>query len=224
VRSVGSVSDDDLTGRARIRDAALARFPVDGFGRTTIRAVAADADVSPALVIHHFGSKEGLRRACDEHVIAIFRRLKNEALEDGNLGNPGFLGGAYSLAPAVNRYLAWTLAAGGDTADQLFDELLEEATKVMAIAEAAGIVQPSDHPNARNALLMAMQLGGLVLHRHLSRALGVDTLTTEGVMVVSTATIDIFTKGVFTSEAGRLTKEAIEAVAAELTRKEHDDD
>jgi hypothetical protein len=69
-----------------------------------------------------------------------------------------------------------------------------------------------------------MQLGGLVLHRHLSRALGVDTLTTEGVMVVSTATIDILTKGVFTSEAGRLTKEAIEAVAAELTRKEHDDD
>jgi AcrR family transcriptional regulator len=36
---------EDLTTRARIRDAALARFPADGFGGTTIGAVAAEAGV-----------------------------------------------------------------------------------------------------------------------------------------------------------------------------------
>ena len=36
----------------------------------TLRAVAARAGVSAALVLHHFGSKEGLRAACDEHLLA----------------------------------------------------------------------------------------------------------------------------------------------------------
>jgi len=35
----------DLTARARIRDAALARFGADGVAATTVRAVAADAGV-----------------------------------------------------------------------------------------------------------------------------------------------------------------------------------
>ncbi len=54
-------NSEDLTTRAKIRDAAIVRFGKFGFGRTTIRAIAEAARVSPALVIHHFGSKDGLR-------------------------------------------------------------------------------------------------------------------------------------------------------------------
>src|SRR5690606_9610340 len=58
----------DLTAQARIRDAAVRRFAIDGLA-APLRAIAADADVSPALILHHFGSREGLRAACDEYVI-----------------------------------------------------------------------------------------------------------------------------------------------------------
>src|SRR5690606_24663932 len=54
--------------RARIRDAAIEIFGREGFERARVREVAAAAGVSPGLVLHHFGSKEGLRHACDEHV------------------------------------------------------------------------------------------------------------------------------------------------------------
>ena len=43
-----------------ILEAARELFAADGFERTTIRAVAARAGVDPALVMQHFGSKEGL--------------------------------------------------------------------------------------------------------------------------------------------------------------------
>lgn len=46
--------------RSRIAEAAGRRFASDGFERTTVRAVAADAGVDPALVLHYFGSKAGL--------------------------------------------------------------------------------------------------------------------------------------------------------------------
>ena len=44
-----------------------------------MRAVAAEAGVSPALVIHHFGSKDALRAACDEHVLRVIREAETEA-------------------------------------------------------------------------------------------------------------------------------------------------
>ncbi len=52
---------EDLTARARIRDAALAQFAEYGFDRATVRGIAGAAGVSPGLVRHHFGSKNGLR-------------------------------------------------------------------------------------------------------------------------------------------------------------------
>lgn len=52
--------------RAAIRAAARRRFGRDGFAPTTIRSVAADAGVDPALVMHYFGSKQGLFAAAAE--------------------------------------------------------------------------------------------------------------------------------------------------------------
>ena len=45
---------------AAILKAAQELFAETGFERTTIRAVAARAGLDPALVMQHYGSKEGL--------------------------------------------------------------------------------------------------------------------------------------------------------------------
>jgi AcrR family transcriptional regulator len=46
--------------RGQILEAARASFAHKGFGGTTIRAVASEAGVDPALVHHYFGSKDDL--------------------------------------------------------------------------------------------------------------------------------------------------------------------
>lgn len=46
--------------RGEILRAARERFAAAGFQRTTMRAVAADAGVDPALISHYFDNKEGL--------------------------------------------------------------------------------------------------------------------------------------------------------------------
>lgn len=46
--------------RGQILAAARESFAEKGYGRTTIRAVAADAGVDPALVHHYFGAKDDL--------------------------------------------------------------------------------------------------------------------------------------------------------------------
>lgn len=46
--------------KQRILNAARRRFSAKGYERTTIRAVAANADIDPSMVMRYFGSKEGL--------------------------------------------------------------------------------------------------------------------------------------------------------------------
>ncbi len=49
--------------RSALVGAARKRFEKDGFPATTVRAVAADAGVDPALVMRYFGNKRGLYEA-----------------------------------------------------------------------------------------------------------------------------------------------------------------
>jgi AcrR family transcriptional regulator len=61
----------DLTGYARIRNAALDCFARDGFEASSVRAIARAAGVSPGLVQHHFPTKALLRDAVNAHVVAL---------------------------------------------------------------------------------------------------------------------------------------------------------
>jgi AcrR family transcriptional regulator len=49
-----------------ILGAARERFASDGYDRATIRAIAADADIDPAMVMRYFGNKERLFAAAVE--------------------------------------------------------------------------------------------------------------------------------------------------------------
>ncbi|QFU89789.1 TetR family transcriptional regulator [Amycolatopsis sp. YIM 10] len=52
--------------KQRILDAARALFGEHGYGGTTVRAVAAEAEVDPAMVFYFFGNKQGLFAAAIE--------------------------------------------------------------------------------------------------------------------------------------------------------------
>src|SRR5882672_5074659 len=57
--------------RSDILTAARLRFGSDGYERTTLRAVAADVGVDPALVIRYFGSKQELFAAAVDFEIDL---------------------------------------------------------------------------------------------------------------------------------------------------------
>lgn len=45
-----------------------------------MRDIAAAAGVSPALVVRHYGSKDGLREAVDAHVALVFETTLDQVL------------------------------------------------------------------------------------------------------------------------------------------------
>lgn len=60
------------SSRESIIRAAFRVFGTSGIESTSLRRVAREAGVSPALVVHHFGGKEGLVAAVDEAAVREF--------------------------------------------------------------------------------------------------------------------------------------------------------
>jgi AcrR family transcriptional regulator len=164
---------DDRTTKARIRDAAIECIAAEGVADTTARRVAEVADVSPGLVIHHYGTMEGLRSACDEHVAARIRHIKEEAMAQG----PGvdILGALRTTeAGPLIAYLAEVITENSPTVAKLVDELVDDAERYMKVGVEAGLLQPTDDLRGRAVVMTMWNLGALVLHRHLYRLTGVD--------------------------------------------------
>jgi AcrR family transcriptional regulator len=64
-------SRDAEATKASILAAAREHFAAGGYEKATIRAIAADADIDPALVMRYFGSKEKLFAAAADFDLAL---------------------------------------------------------------------------------------------------------------------------------------------------------
>jgi AcrR family transcriptional regulator len=208
----GASVPDDRTTRARIRDAAIARFARDGIAATSVRAVAAEAGVAPSHVVHYFRSKAGLRAACDEHVAALLRQVQTEAVDAGLQIDPLATARRTMGDTPVLAYLARTLVEPSPESDALVDELVASSEQYMAGLEANGLIRPSTQPRTRAALLTFWSLGSLALHRQLERIVGVDMTDPEGdpeaLAVYATATLELFGPGLLTPAVAERLQEA----------------
>ena len=115
---------EDLTAQARIRDAALRLFGERGVEGTTIRDIARAAGVSGGLIRHHFGSKEDLRAACDAYALKRLVEIKEQAILQGQIANPGFLASAQPAVVGLLQYFARSMADGSPAAASMFDEMV----------------------------------------------------------------------------------------------------
>ncbi|NNF69644.1 MAG: TetR family transcriptional regulator, partial [Acidimicrobiia bacterium] len=198
-------SNDDRTTAARIRDAAITEFAAAGVAGTSIRTIAAAADVSPGSVIHHFGSKDELRVACDEYVAALIRDAKGQAMTSGAAFD--IVGAFRSIGhvPAA-KYLAHTLIDGSPHVVELVDEIITDAVGYLGDGVAAGFIKPSAHENERAAILAIWGLGTLVLHEHVERALGVDITADlsgnpEAMSAYARPVLELYAQGLLTEHA-----------------------
>jgi AcrR family transcriptional regulator len=210
VHPVGDPALEDLTARARIRDAALRLFAERGIDGATIRDIAKAAGVSGGLVRHHFGSKEALRDACDAYALERLMRIKEQAVLEGRMADPGFLPAAHPTILLLYRYLARAMVDGSRAAASMFDDMVELAEQWLARHNPG---QSSDL-RAYAAVLVAMQTGLLVLHDHLSRALGADILSVEGHLRMTKAAVDLYSEPLLSPEQAAQARAAIDQIQA----------
>ncbi|MGM1017174.1 MAG: TetR family transcriptional regulator [Actinomycetota bacterium] len=204
---------DDLTTRARIRDAAIECFGERGFAGASLREIARVANVSPALIVHHFGGKDGLREACDDFVVTSF------------LGEKDAIAGAGASAAAMMRaamdehgtrsprleYMARMLVEDSTVADHLFQAFLTGTRQMIEDQIEAGVMRPQTDLEATAIYLTLYGLGPIVLHHQIARAFGESRLTTPVLERSTIPVLEMFTHGLYTDD--RMLVAAREALA-----------
>jgi len=190
--NVSSIIDDgDLTGRASIRNAALRLFADRGPDAVTVREIATQAGVSPALIVHHFGSKDGLRAEVDAFAAksfdAIFEALPTEDFAELLAGGSGSGSVAEAFArgfPAgspLPAYLRRLLLTNDPAGAALFGRWFAATRRILDVMVEMGVVRPSEDPDVRAAFFLVNDLALILLRNQIAIAIGADPLTPEGI-------------------------------------------
>jgi AcrR family transcriptional regulator len=180
---------EDLTTRARIRDAAMAEFGDRGFRGATLKTIAAAAGVSVGLVQHHFGTKDGLRAACDERVVDLVR-MKVAMLEDGTLTDPRSLAALMAMAPQVQHYLSRALVEDSPGIGEMVS-IIMDLTEGFLAANFPDRFDPGAQKTRDTAAVMtAINTSTMVLQPHLARRMGVVAFSEEALTRIGMATLD----------------------------------
>jgi AcrR family transcriptional regulator len=157
--------------RAAILESARGRFADHGYDGATIRAIAADAGVDPALVHHFYGSKERLFAAAmrlpvipSEVLAAAFEaRVRDQSISAGELMVRTALT-AWDSAEIRGTFLGLLRSAlTSERAAAMLREFLADAI-LRPVARMADSADPAEA--AYRAAMVASQMVGLALTRY----------------------------------------------------------
>lgn len=196
---------DDRTARARIRDEALRLFGDHGPDAVTIRDLAAAAGVSPALVVRHYGSKDGLREAVEDHVAQVFEVMLTQLSHPSGAGGPfdpkawptlvEVVAEYLPAGSAIPAYLGRMLLAGGPGGSALFRKLHALSRQALAGLSEAGLASGGADPEVRAAFLLVNDLAVLILRARLTDVLGIDPLSAAGMRRWGAEVLSIYRGG-----------------------------
>ncbi|QBI18816.1 TetR/AcrR family transcriptional regulator [Egibacter rhizosphaerae] len=204
----------DLTARARIRDAALEQFAEKGIEGATMRGIASAAGVSLGLVQHHFGTKAGLRVACDELVIEVFNRRVLHLHEKGQLADANALGDLFAEGPLLMRYLSRAALEGSQTADEVFDHLAAGTREFLTSAWPERFPPGSDSADDAATMMTAMHMSTALLIEWISRRFGLTPEESLRSGRIPMAMLDVYSAmGEFAdSDTGRGIRETVRTI------------
>lgn len=179
-------------------------FADRGADAVSVREIATAAGVSPALILRHYGSKDGLRAAVDDHVAAIFENMLAPVLQPSDVSplDPAVLpslaeavAGSLPADSALPAYLGRMLLTGGPAGSALFRKLHGVSRNALAEMIESGAADAGADPDVRAAFLLINDLAVLILRTQLHGILGIDPLSNAGLQRWGAEVFPIYQNG-----------------------------
>ncbi|HYM87427.1 MAG TPA: TetR/AcrR family transcriptional regulator [Pseudoxanthomonas sp.] len=153
--------------RARLLDAALTCFVGKGIAATSLRDIATEAHVTPALLHYYFGDKAQLQQeVIAQKILPIFAALREPLLQAGDDIAALIAGFVTGIGRIVTEH-PWlpplwvreVLCEGGALRDLLFDHIGPQLPQMMARRFAEAQAQGRINPDLDPRLLMVSLVG-----------------------------------------------------------------
>ncbi len=182
--------DEDT--RERILTSARRLFAQRGYEQASMRVIARDADVDPSLIVHYFGSKQGLLEQClqlpvDPRIV-LSDVAKAPAEQRGELLVRALV--AAWEQPELQEHLLGMLRTG--TSHDVARETLQRSLHDAVQPVVAGLA--IDDPERRSALVIS-QIAGLAITRYFLRIPEVVALTPDEIITAVGPTVQRYLTG-----------------------------
>lgn len=161
-------TDEDLTAKARIRNAALDLYAQQGEDRVSLRDIASTAGVTLGLVQHHFKTKAGLRDAVDQLVVDYFARTLAEVPAVGTArqvarARDQAVAAMLRNNPPVVNYVRRAVLEPSDDRMHLLDVLVDFTRQEVDELRGSGLASTKRPESTQILGLMVRQMGELLL-------------------------------------------------------------
>ncbi len=202
----------------------MAGFAEEGYRGATLRGIAKRAGVSLGLVQHHFGTKDGLRAACDEQVLELVR-IKAAAVEDGTIGDRGTLSTLMAIAPTVQRYVGRALVDGSPRMTALLDQVMDQTEAYLTATFPDRFVAGTEHTRDAAAVMTAMSTSTMFLQALLARRMAVEAYSPTALQRIGTATFDVYESiaEMVTSPMWTALRDGVAAYSDDVAEGPHDE-
>ena len=176
--------------REAILTEARRQFATRGYDATSLRGIAADAKVDPALLIHYFGTKEGLFTAATglpARLSDLFAGLDgSDVHESADALVRGYLQ-VVDSDQSRNAILALVRSA---VSQEKAAAMLREFLTAELLSVIAGWTQAPDAP--LRASLVAAQLVGIAMLRHVVRVEPVVRASPDEIVALVAPVIEMY--------------------------------
>lgn len=165
--------------RRQILDAAEARLAQVGPAGIRLQDVAADLGISHPVILHHFGSREGLIRALTSRALVELKDRLVGALQGDEVPAETLLGDVFNaFRGGLAQRLAW-LAITSTIEDQVHDEVTLEIVRTVhqrrQAAAPAGMVIDEEDTKSIVYLVTAAAFGDAIFGAELRHRSGLAT-------------------------------------------------
>lgn len=153
--------------REAILAVARRRFATRGYDATSLRGIAADAKVDPALLIHYFGTKEGLFTAATGFPVRLSELFAGLDGSDRHESAEALVRGYLQVVDSDQSRNAILALVRSAVSQEKAAAMLREFLTSELLSVIAGWTQAPNAP--LRAALVAAQLVGIAMLRHVVR-------------------------------------------------------
>ena len=161
------------TTREQLLKLAVEMFAEKGFTGTSLRSIAKRAGVSPALLIHHFDTKEALIKEAISETLGSWVAGEKAAmmLDDESRQLQNWQAIMEKGSTPLN-FFRQVLLAGGDYAQRLFDAAVSESEILLDQMKLAGRLRDISDKETTALIMTVSGLGSVLLMTHIEKTMG----------------------------------------------------
>jgi TetR/AcrR family transcriptional regulator, regulator of cefoperazone and chloramphenicol sensitivity len=189
---------EDLSSRARLRDAAIRLFAERGVAGTSVRDIAEAAGVTAGLITHYFGSKERLKAAIDELMVEVFTAPLVAQSNRTDRTPEAFaeaLAHTMSAHPDLRAYLRRSFLENDPASSEVFDRFVALMRDLLADMRAAAVLRADLDMDWAALQVLFLHFGPLLLGPAVERILGIENYGDDVIRRRSRAHLELLKRG-----------------------------